>query len=199
MAKDEISIPPLYGLRASQVADLLKYSTIRIESGFSFEPAGMFTQMNILGANGGILLSIPVKKHPKGTPLFEIHIDLLQKWQNHPWRSLQSAYGKSPYFNYYNSELEALFMNQPGLLIDFTGPLTHWILAQYSAKSKNTVILAPGQDHKIPESPLLLAWKMDKTTEGTPLRYTQVFGENFVPDLGAVDHLFCEGPKFWNF
>jgi hypothetical protein len=194
----EAVLPPLYGLKATHLPELLRYSTLHIQGNCPFDASGWFTRMQILGANGKILLSIPVKKHVKGTPLNEIRIDHLQKWQNQHWRSIQSGYGKSPFFNYYKEELEVLFNAAPTLLVEFTGPIMHWILAQYQAKKGKSVILAQDSQTFYDSDPLLLVQEMDKSTSEHLFTYTQVFGENFVPGLGVLDHLFCEGPKFWN-
>jgi hypothetical protein len=193
-----ITLPSLYGFPAHGIPALAQTDDLRIRTDYLFEKSTGFNRMKILGANGPILLSIPVKKHTKGTAASDIRIDYIQKWQNQHWRSIQSAYGKSPYFEYYKAELEELYAQSPELLVDFTSVLMKWILSQYHPQLNISVILAQNQETFEPSEPLLFPWKEDKHASGTVFSYHQVFGEEFVPGLGALDHLFCEGTKFWN-
>jgi hypothetical protein len=192
-----ITIPSLYGFPAYAIPTLAESDEVRIRTDFIFEKSTGMNRMKILGANGPILLSIPVKKHTKGTPASEIQIDYIQKWQNQHWRSIQSAYGKSPYFEYYKAELENMYARSPERLVDFTSVLMKWILSQYHPLLNISVILAQNPEIFNPQEPLLFPWKEDKYTCGTDFSYHQVFGEEFVAGLGALDYLFCEGTKFW--
>jgi len=191
-------IPPLYGIEADDILKLSQQDDIVISSGFRFEKPSGFNRLRILGVNGPILLSIPVKKHKAGIPVSEIEIDYLQKWQNQHWRSIQSAYGKSPYFEYFKSDLKKIYGASPERLIEFTGILMKWVLNQYFPEKKITVILAQNQPVFLTTERLLLSWKEDKNRSETRIRYTQVFGQEFVSGMSVLDHLFCEGTKFWN-
>ena len=193
-----LTLPSLYGFPAHAIPSLSQTQELQIRTDFVFEKSTGMNRMKILGANGPILLSIPVKKHTKGTPASEIRIDYIQKWQNQHWRSIQSAYGKSPYFEYYKAELEGMYTLTPEKLVDFTSALMKWILSQYHPKIQISVILAQNPETIEPLEPLLFSWKEDIPASGTVFSYHQVFGEEFVPGLGALDHLFCEGTKFWN-
>ena len=192
-----ITLPSLYGFPAYAIPTLAESDEVRIRTDFIFEKSTGMNRMKILGANGPILLSIPVKKHTKGTPASDIQIDYIQKWQSQHWRSIQSAYGKSPYFEYYKAELEEMYTQTPERLVDFTSVLMKWILSQYHPKIQISVILAQNPETFNPAEPLLLRWKEDIPASGTDFSYHQVFGEKFVTGLGALDHLFCEGTKFW--
>jgi hypothetical protein len=192
-----ITLPSLYGFPAHAIPTLSRTEDLQIRTNFIFEKSTGMNRMKILGANGPILLSIPVKKHTKGTPASDIQIDYIQKWQNQHWRSIQSAYGKSPYFEYYKAELEDMYARSPERLVDFTSVLMKWILSQYHPRLNISVILAQKPEIFEPSEALLFPWKEDIPASGTDFSYHQVFGEEFVPGLGALDHLFCEGTKFW--
>jgi hypothetical protein len=192
------TVPPFYGIETGEVAGLQPHPSILISGNFHLESFRLFNRMKILGANGPVLLTIPVKKSKKGTPVSDIRIDYIQKWQNQHWRSLQSAYGKSPYFQYFRQELEEIFYSSPEFLLEFTGPVLQWILKQYYPNKKISVILAQNQPPFQPDDPLLLSWLEYTKRSGSTIRYTQVFGLDFVPGLSVLDHLFCEGTKFWN-
>jgi len=65
---------------------------------------------HILGANGVMRLTIPLKKGKnEGQPIREVQIEYVQKWQQQHWQSIQSAYGKAPFFEHYSDELRPFF------------------------------------------------------------------------------------------
>lgn len=196
--KTPVVLPPLYGLSVPDFEKIYPNSDWEIDANEEFEKTTSRTNLNILGANGKISLTIPVKRFEKGTPTSAIKIDYVQKWQNQHLRSLQSSYGKSPFFEYYRGELETLFCQKPELLTDFTIPILKWIHSQYFPKGKLSVILAQTEKKLVPEDKLHFPFGKDKTHEKQIWKYTQVFGQEFVTGLSVLDMLFCEGPNFAN-
>jgi hypothetical protein len=72
-------------------------------------------------------LTIPV--HARGapaqhTPINQIKIDWRQPWNSKHWSTLQQAYTKAPYFQYYAPLLEDFYHQRPDLLADLTIDLT---------------------------------------------------------------------------
>ncbi len=82
------------------------------------------TQRNRLyihGANGKLMLSIPVKHlgyegHQKYK---DVLVDNSFPWQSQHWKSLQTAYRSSPYFEFYEDEFSALYVNKYTHLYSF--------------------------------------------------------------------------------
>lgn len=193
-----IILPALYGLRVVDMEKIFLYPDWFIETDEEFQKSTQRTKIDILGANGKISLSIPVKKHGKGTPTSAIKIDYIQKWQNQHWRSIQSAYGRSPFFEYYEQELKYFFHQKPELLVDFTVPILKWIHNQYHPKGLFSVTLSQTEFNLQPQTELHLSYERDKTNEKQRWNYTQVFGQEFVTELSVLDALFCAGPNFGN-
>ena len=189
-------IPPYYAPDLEDLNSLSSLSEIQINIHFPFERANKLTQLKILGPNGVFVVSIPIKKYAKGSPVSEIKIDYLQKWQNQHWRSLQSCYGRSPYFEYFHEELKNLFYQSPQFLTDFSVPLLVWICKQYFPLKKISVILAQNQEDFQPNQLLPVSYKQDISVLSGPQPYTQVFGQEFVSGLSMWDALFCAGPNF---
>jgi hypothetical protein len=186
----------LYGPGLFDIVKVEETENFILSDQFLFERAKPFTTIKILGPNRVIQLSIPVKKYEKGCLLSDIKIDYLQKWQNQHWRSLQSCYGRSPFFEYFKNDLEDLFYRNPEFLIEFTVPLFIWVLKQYLPKKDISVNLAQKTDVLQPINGLPLSYSWNKTDEKDSLQYTQVFGKEFVPNLSVWDSLFCAGPNF---
>lgn len=189
-------VPALYGLSVDQFLRMETNWVVDLEE--VFQKATLRTQIQLLGATGKISLSIPVKKHPAGTLTKDIRIDYIQKWQNQHWRSIQSGYGKAPFFEYYQAELEVLFSEKPEFLTDFTVPLLSWIHRQFFPKGFFSDNLAQNKIQFQPDNILYLSIDRGNNGSQPPIRYPQVFGHNFVPDLSVLDFLLCCGPHFAN-
>ena len=55
----------------------------------------------IAGANGPLNLIVPIQRGSGKTKVKDIKIDHSQNWKKIHWKSLESAYRTSPYFEYY--------------------------------------------------------------------------------------------------
>ena len=64
----------------------------------------------IYGANGKLRLTIPKeRKGSSKTIIKEIKISYKEDWQKLHWNAIKSAYNSSPFFEYYQDELEPFF------------------------------------------------------------------------------------------
>src|SRR4051812_41011059 len=71
----------------------------------------------ICGSNGLINLSVPVENgRSQRVPFKDVKISYREKWQLNHWRSIASCYGKSPFFYYYEDELQKLFYKRHSFL-----------------------------------------------------------------------------------
>jgi hypothetical protein len=192
-------IPASYGPGLELIRFLKGKEEICIGAGMPYQKGTNLSRMRILSASGPLLLSIPVRKFAKNSPLSDIRIDYLQKWQNQHWRSLFSAYGKSPYFDYFKEELETLYAQRCEHLAVFNSEILSWTLKQYFPKMKIQVNLSAGQESLLAEAATSLPPESENGVLKPDFRYRQVFGSEFVTGLSALDHLFCAGPKsIWN-
>jgi hypothetical protein len=191
-------LPPLMGLDLTMVSNLLTCTEIEWLTHIPFEKSSEFSRYRILGANGIILLSIPVKKHVRGAFLHEIEIDYNQNWRHQHWRSIESAYGKSPFFNHFREDLAALYESKLPFLWQFAMDWAEWLIKIYTKSNRIPVKMTRNLLPLQPEGVLQLSYKLALRTSEIDFRYQQVFGKEFVPGLSVLDHLFCAGPKFWN-
>ena len=56
---------------------------------------------SIISANGIQDLTIPIIKPKEKTPIKDIRISSHDNWQQLHWRTIQSAYNSSPFFEYF--------------------------------------------------------------------------------------------------
>jgi hypothetical protein len=73
-------------------------------------------RMTILSGNGPLNLTIPVNRL-KGneSTMQDIQISYSENWQKDHWKSLESAYENSPYFEHYATEIAAILYSNRDL------------------------------------------------------------------------------------
>lgn len=75
----------------------------------------------IKGPNGEILLSIPTKKAPRATAIYQIELATeYEKSLSDHWVTISHAYKKAPYFNNYSETLESMYLAKFSSLSDLT-------------------------------------------------------------------------------
>ena len=153
----------------------------------------------ILGANGAITLTVPVERGRSKQRMSDAKVDNSARWQKIHWRSIQSAYGKSPFFEYYADQLVACYEKRYRFLLDVNHDLMSCLLGlsdlsiEYSY-SEN-YIDTEHVDIQDCRSLIIPGHKGAYQEKLSILEYPQVFGSKFVPGLSLIDLLFCEGPN----
>ncbi|MGP8216641.1 MAG: WbqC family protein [Bacteroidia bacterium] len=163
-----------------------------------FHKQFFYNRCVIYGANGAMKLIIPLHKRHEKTPLKEIQIKYEEPWQKLHWRSLESSYRRSPYFEYYESELSPLFtVYQPELLIEWNRKIFETVNKlikgeiNLSYTDDYSKIYEQADDYRNLSSPT----EMERVADNS-IKYRQVFEEKFgfIFNLSIIDLLFCEGP-----
>ena len=101
---------------------LLKADKISIDIHENYIKQSFRNRCEIYGANGKLSLIIPTVR--KGnTPQKDVRIDYGQNWQKIHWKSLESSYRSSPYFEFYEDKFIHLYEQKniqflQGLILD---------------------------------------------------------------------------------
>lgn len=179
-------------------AALREATEIRLEKYERFAKQSYRNRCHILSAQGKKNLIVPLtSKHGK-VFIADVRVDYGQKWLNNHFRSIQSAYGKAPFYGYYCQDLERALFRKTAFLYDLNLELLsmclNWLKWDVPLMETATYEKTPANGVLDLRSAINL-----KKTENVgeffqPASYGQVFGNTFVANLSLIDLIFCEGP-----
>jgi hypothetical protein len=177
---------------------LQKAEEIIVEKFEHYEKQTFRTRTVINTVHGRVTLTVPVVSTHAKQVISDVRIDNSQKWVNHHWRTIQSGYGKAPFFEYYSDDLNAILFKKFDFLYDLNLELLtmclKWLRLEKPLKESKLF-------EKTPQSAVLdLRSQINPKKEERlgrfykPVEYRQVFGNMFVKNLSLIDLIFCEGP-----
>jgi hypothetical protein len=178
---------------------LLKYDEAIIEIYENYPKQTYRNRCCIYGANGLLDLSIPVKKIDTKTKTKDIKIDYVTNWQKLHWKSIESAYRSSPYFEYYADEFLPFFTTKTDFLIDYNLALQNLItiIIGIEVRIKKTDNYIVNNELAVADyRELINPKKKFIDLDFKQPEYTQVFSTrfSFIPNLSIIDLLFNVGP-----
>jgi len=152
---------------------------------------------------GKHMLNIPIQHvgKEKGKQLYKnVKLDNSYPWQRQHWRTLETAYRTSPFFEFYEDELAPLFEKEHLFLLDFNLQAIE-IVCDFLAISMPTFKTESYESN--PKNTLDVRYlanaKQDLDMQSSP--YTQVFGKKhgFIGNMSILDLLFNEGTNALNY
>jgi len=179
--------------------DIANSSFVLFDRKSPFKKSSFRNRMILAGPKGPIALSIPIigGRNIKA-PYGQVRIDYKTDWQKKHYRTIETLYGKSPWFDQYKPTLKNLFDTRVEFLFDWNIACFEWITQKINLKRTILVDVDPFtniQDVVI---------KVDVFTPANysnlfaiPLvKYPQVFEDRtgFLANLSTLDLLFNEGP-----
>lgn len=178
---------------------ILQAKDIWIEQEEHFLKQSYRNRCIITSSNGRIPLTIPVKRANSGLPIKEVEIDYTEDWQQQHYRTLLTAYGSSPFFEFYIDDLKKVFNERIPLLWELNKKILNICceLLQidktitYTNKYESHV----QEDFRLQIHPKKKFQKEDKTFAPKP--YWQPFSETlgFQENLSILDLIFNMGTE----
>ena len=152
----------------------------------------------VYSPNGRQLLSVPVKHTKKdGHQKYKaVKIEYAFNWQKQHWKTLETVYRSSPFFEFYEDEIAPLFQKKHAYLTDLNFETIALVCncLQIDFSPEKT----PAYRDSVSGGPDLR--HLSDAKKETPFTfevYTQVFGgkHGFISNLSILDLLFNEGPN----
>jgi hypothetical protein len=177
---------------------LTEISNVIFEQYEHFDKMSFRNRAVVTGANGPINLSIPLQQGRNQRSLVkDVRIEAREDWQGRHWKTIQSCYNRSPFFEFYIEELEELYGKKYDYLWDWNLACFEWVIKQLrlSIEVNFSIAYQPLYDETS-----YVDWRgkilpKNKLTPGQYPVYRQVFEERlgFLPNLSILDLMFCQG------
>ena len=176
---------------------LYRAEHVQIEQWDSFQKQTYRNRCLIATTNGIQALTFPIER---GTsPLIkDIRISDHGNWRHLHWNALQSAYGESPFFPYYQDDIRPFFEKRWDYLLEFNEAIREKMCelidiqpkVSYTEGYVSSPIIKDFRSAINPKHP-------EPDADFTPKPYYQVYQQKqgFLPNLSILDLLFNMGPE----
>lgn len=164
-----------------------------------WQKQGFLNRCTLSSANGPLRLSIPVVGGRDQKSAFrQVKICYREDWQSNHFKSIVSAYNRSPYFEHYKDSLHVLYSNKEEYIWEWNLRCLNWSLESLSL-TLNKKICVDQTGNVTNERYQDFRWRFTPSDPGAGfdrIIYPQVFEERhgFIPDLSILDLIFCMGP-----
>lgn len=195
----QVLLPIFYMPPISWFASFLnEENEVFLEQFENFPKQTYRNRANIYGANGKLSLIIPIKHNGKKI-ISNIEVSEAENWKSLHWKSIKSAYQSSPYFEFYEDQIQKIF----------TGNETNLMEINLKAIELFLKILKTEKAYYLTEEyikePLAIdlrdkfSAKEDTSADMEP--YYQTFSDKlgFVKDLSILDLLCNKGPESYTY
>tara|TARA_B100000989_G_scaffold188908_1_gene142233 strand:- start:187 stop:795 length:609 start_codon:yes stop_codon:yes gene_type:complete len=154
-------------------------------------------RMFIHGANGKLMLSIPIRHSGINQKRFydDVSIDSSYDWKKNHFKSIKIAYQSSPFFEFYEDDLEKFYRLETSNLYNFNLKSVELVLKWLELGSINRTtdfnIEIYNQSKNIKEL------NKKEIKKKSNIRYIQTFEHKngFIDGLSILDMIFNCGPK----
>lgn len=196
-----ILLHPTYFPSIAQMVAIAQSNKVVFEVEDNYQKQTYRNRAYIAHSNGKLSLNIPIKHSKIGErqKTKEVIVENSFPWQSQHWKSLQSAYQTSPFFEFYEDDLAPLFKTPVKHLLEFNLKIFDTLIELIGMETSYSITT---EFVKNPKEKDLRYLVIAKKEPDYPLaKYNQVLQGNqgFLPNLSVLDVLFNEGPNTLNY
>lgn len=179
----------------SYFMQILKHQEVWIEANEHYQKQSYRNRCYILTSQGREALICPIAHLQNKMLVRDVKLEQNHNWQIKHWRSIETAYRKAPFFEFFAPYFERIYLKKNIFLFDFNQELLSVCLKLLQI---NPIIhLTECYDKEVPNGHFDMRGeihpkKMDKSAQ---IAYRQNFGNEFEPNLSIIDLLMCQGSK----
>ena len=196
----KVLLHPSYFPSIAHFVAMVQAEQVVLEECDNYQKQTYRNRTYVYGPNGRQALTVPVKHAKNATghqKHKEVQIENNFHWQKQHWKTLQTAYRTSPFFEFYEDELAPFFQKKHHFLMDLTKESIHLICSclDLDFSYQTTTTYEPEVSTEFIDLRNLIDAKSGHS-QGFDT-YTQVFEvkHGFLENLSILDLLFNEGPQ----
>lgn len=180
-----LTLPPAYCGSVRRYAAMAAFGNAVTDSSRRFNKREKDThRCSISGPNGIQRLTVPLEKPAEwhSTRLSDVRVSTHGEWWNVHWGAISSAYGRTPFFEYYADDLLPAFSGKIESLMELDDMIDRFC-------------------RRVLGIPMPEEFPAETTTRELPeiidTPYYQIWADRygFIPDLSVLDLIFNMGPE----